>query len=1004
MAVSEFALTNPDQFDPHSRGLVEALEHLLKQLNVLERDNSPVDGNLGNFIFFPISHLLQKDSLGDRASELVLGVLEFLFKTSWNNSMSINGTKQLMSIVVYLMSGPPFDGDSPPKEFLNISKETKAAGCKALDAAYSAAKNSNVMKFSETFSLTAHNISVLISCLQYSASDDVNLQLSAFATLDDIFHIVGDGDTLSLVLPATVSTCTGLITGRYFDRGTVNYQVIAASLHLLKDLLVMVFSDSGLALTEDGKVSSANNKNRSQSGWLDASKSQVKIALNTLSSLRGHSKKEVNTAFIKLCFSILTKCIVSLDVCIGFCLDTLVFFDSTSEYSDISQEARENLIYLLSSNIHLQSTLRDRVYDWISSLPRLFTSHDEKQPVQILVATQTGIELLKQTTTNQDDRGDVTIELQNMFANILQDAIKLEKTRSKPTETTPSLDLTETSSALVPNKNQYLALDDLGVVSNISLKTEKTLYYLLNYIGSIPGNRNVDEYLTLSINSQDKSSKLISFWQVMALFRGASDIPDDTIMNILSACETNLERSNSMINAAEFDSVDYALISVSLEGLATIAKHVGSDMRYELVDNLYTIVHFLGSSNQHVRKSSQNALVQITQSLGYPNVRALLVENADYLVDGISIKLNTLDISPQTPSILTTLIGLVGAEIVPYLDDLVATMFVILDNYHGYTQLTEGIFQVFRALVEQTYKGYSNQLLLEYEKNDKNSIQSQNSGKWKPLESVDKLINEISSTPELDPKFEQEEPINLEPGAHGYQPFSDKQGQEADSDDESVQDAHPEEDSSDVWHSLIPKDTYMVTERIIGYADRYLTHSSAKLRLNLINLIRFATPILASNNEKFLPSVNAFWPVLISRLKDTDTFILEATLKTIGELSIYAKDFMSRRFDNLWPTIKSFIPNHKTRWPEFSSEQRTLTAVFDCLSKVLEFTPVARYLFNDILYCIMPFIIGQNPQVAPVRDALQSINSDAVWLESVRGGLIQFDKTPPAHGFVEFNI
>lgn len=1010
-----------------------SLENLVNQLKSTAISS---DGNIGNFIFFPISHLLRKEHLGDRATELVLQILEFLYENCWQALMSLKGTKEHMSIVVYLMSGPPADPNvnEPRKEFFEISNETKTAGCRALVALYVAALNSRSMQFSETFPITAHNISVLVSCLRYSTGGAVDLQLAAIEALASIYRILDDGDILSLVLPATVSTITGLITGRFCPR--CNYKVITQGLNLLKEVLVTVFKDSELF---DGDNVSDKNKNRTKS-WLEASKSQVKIALNTLSATRNHSRKEVQLAFSEMCFSILNNCERSLDVCVDFCMDTLVFFGSAD--FDQRKKARSYLSFVLASE-NLQTVLRDRVYDWINSLPRIFSSHDEKQPVMILNAIQTGIDLLEEVESGR------TASLREVFVSTLQNAINLDANKSSSQAgSLNNFDPTQSLVESTPQINRPCTFDGLGVVSNISVPTQRTLCKLLSYVGGFPSSSNklIEMFLDDAIQSDEKQAKLTSLWSTVTLFKGAvnkalsstaeneedgemsdwlvesdSNIPrqevsgelTDVAIDILSACHELLDSNSSIEKSVDFDSINNALIGVSLEGLSTVARYLATEFQFELVDNIYSIVHFLGSPNYFVRRHAQDAVVQITQSLGYSNVRSLLIDNADYLVDGISLKLNTLDISPQTPAILTTLISLVGSAIGPYLDDLVATMFVILDNYHGYSQLTEGIFQVFRTLVEETFKGYSNQLLIQYQTNNEiQNIQSQGSQKWTPMSSVQEFIDELNTKPVLDPKFEEEQKIELEKGAHGNRPFGQEQ---PDSDDESLlenpeadQPGSPmdtgEEEKAKKWPSPVPQDSYLVVERIVGYADRYLTHDSARLKLNLINLIRFSIPIMASNNEKFLPSINNYWPILVSRLRDSDTFIVEATLKTIGEISLYAKDFISRRVQDLWPTIKSLLPDSKRRQPELSSEQRILIAVCECLSQVLEFTPIPRFLFNDILRCMMPYIVSQHPHVNRVKESLQRLNPDAVWLESFRGGLISSNSVikKPGPDFVEF--
>jgi hypothetical protein len=83
------------------------------------------------------------------------------------------------------------------------------------------------------------------------------------------------------------------------------------------------------------------------------------------------------------------------------------------------------------------------------------------------------------------------------------------------------------------------------------------------------------------------------------------------------------------------------------------------------------------------------------------------------MVNAVSLKLNVFDLSPQTPVVLKMMLKLVGPKLVPHLDDLVVSIFSILDGFHEYERLCEELFLVLGIIVEESSKGDPDVKLIE---------------------------------------------------------------------------------------------------------------------------------------------------------------------------------------------------------------------------------------------------------------------------------------------------
>uniref|UniRef100_A0A9I9DZC4 Uncharacterized protein n=1 Tax=Cucumis melo TaxID=3656 RepID=A0A9I9DZC4_CUCME len=90
-----------------------------------------------------------------------------------------------------------------------------------------------------------------------------------------------------------------------------------------------------------------------------------------------------------------------------------------------------------------------------------------------------------------------------------------------------------------------------------------------------------------------------------------------------------------------------------------------------LHSSLYLLLENLISSNGEVRSTSDAILHVLSSSSGYPTVRNLVLENADYVIDSICRQLRHLDLNPHVPNVLAAILSYIGIahEILPLLEE-----------------------------------------------------------------------------------------------------------------------------------------------------------------------------------------------------------------------------------------------------------------------------------------------------------------------------------------------
>lgn len=998
--VSRRSMVPQNSFDLNDPALNNALANLYSKLKAIEDPQDILDSNFGDYVFMPLSHLLNKEKLGDRTLELVVDIAGFLISNCWKRTFSRQLATQFLSLLTYLSFGPPpslHGKDLVTPQFNEKSDQLKRAGCDALCDLYDAVSSAKLEKILTDMPTIAYNITLFLESLK-TGSKLIDLQISALKALDLVlFTIIRHSDDLIPVLPGVVSNMTKLVTGKFFK---VNYVVIVPAIKLLDSLLTRVYNDSDIMVSTDSDImassilskekDSSNDSpsglpiqlsNKRNSSWLKATKEQVRIALSTILLLRTHNRPEVQAEILHLSLSLLNHSIQCLDSSVPILLDTALFFvgNPSNEFHDIANASLKSII--ATSSKAAKTALEDRTRSLIESLPRVMSSPDEIKPIHTLNAIQGSITTLKNPRV-----------LTNVLIDILLDSLNFKALpRILPSSQALADPVNSLKDVSVSDFNSLLSLSDLSINGELSSKSQLAVQTLLTCIGQSEQGISVMNTLLDRIEDSTLGTdfSMILTWTATYVLRGLlsrsrTDNLEDyltisadenskyvesvslVIPDCLSLYQRTIRDASSARNLRTYQTD--SLSCIALYGLSLISLYQGEALKDDMIDILYPVVELLGYDNSLVVKSAQHTLVNFACHSGYPSVQSLLLANADYLVDEISIKLNILDFSPQTPIFLSTLIKLGGESLVTYMDDLVTSIFIILDNYHQYTKLVSGMFGVFRVLVEEMKKKYQVLFLEEY-RSQKSDDQN-----YLHISSIDSLLTELDrvvEAPVLKDETEdlKKEQISSNIDETGYSELNPSLDSSMDNTDEV---------DLKEWKYPISKSSYTLLTKIIGYAEIYLTHSSPNLRYNLIVTIDMSLDILFISEDQFLPVINSFWPIMVSRLEDDEVFVVEATLKCIGNVCFHGKNFMTSRLTKLWPKLKKLLPT-KTRVPPLSFEARIMQAVFSCLSKIVTSCQLSEEIFDDILQTVSPYF-ATNDSSSDLKDSFEKSNSDMLWL------------------------
>ncbi|KAJ4420119.1 hypothetical protein N0V82_004566 [Gnomoniopsis sp. IMI 355080] len=1066
-------------------------QELLTKLNgiledQIQYDASILDEKIADYVFFPLSGLLRTHAdYPIRLVETVIKSLRLLIQHGWRARISKDLSQQLLVFFTFIIGGVPGKEDNQhPKPEETILEAYKALTV-LIKAAGVSAKDSPLTDVKIIPSL-GHAVSVILDGVTDGVTTEI--QLEALQTITAVYTTIKQDEVLATFFPGTASSLCRFLS----PPSSTKYQrrVLVSGVNVLKTILTRVLSDLRRRdllrqiETNDSQIEEAGQDKKAEGkvltpSWLKATVSQVKIALSTVLKLRNHPSAEVRKATERLCIALLDECHSSLKNCTAMLVESAMILREDQEKEitpfEVPDLGEDRAMYygtslqdLATIYPELMDCIKTTLHSWITSMPRLMQSSDERVKQQAIRNIIKGQELAGALAVDSSS-------LHESLSSSLRDSVVALILNSKTPKVMHEVDLDENlwrSSDLVQAGQSLQSFSPVLFAQESQRDTRKDVMLLIENIGSPTQQTKLAAEMLPCIRDSTGVDQISSYWLSFQLlkssFSKSADVDD--LLDFTNAATESAPEDKEMVfdelysfsvaildsHSDAIDEVDWRLEAIALEVTSFAASRLGESFRPELIDVLYPISTFLGSSRPELRGHAITTLNSLAASCGYGHVSELIIDNVDYMVNSISLRLNQFDISPASTKVLTMMIRLTGPKLLPFLDDVVAGIFAALDNYHGYTAFVESLFGVLSEIVEQGVK--SGHMLIE-----EGQAKAVNHKK-RPLESsgledVMTFLDKRAKRRKLEEEGDVEEVIRNHPQEAWKSAKEELDAIEARDNGQNEPDNPP---ASNDEVAIPPTATYVLLTKITSLTQHYLTSPTPTLRKRLLDLLSKVSSALAQDENVYLPLVNDVWPVVISRLHDAEPYVVIAACDTLAALCKTAGDFLSSRVKTEWGESLSkwctkvrdearktkaggsalakarpgllgsvgergrattdgiLLPvrgrdnveslqlesasthsiSKTTGLGRFASSVQTWDAVVSMLIAVVSYVRVEDAIFEDILQLLADDVLPHNVEA---REALEAVNADAVWLVMYERGYIEPLPAPVMEG-VEFAV
>lgn len=979
---------------------MQALTSLLNVLSNVVSKPGALDAQLAEYAFVPVSQVLRLSrQVPVRALELCLECVSTLLRAGWGGGLEPALSGQLLILFTFLAKP-----SSAENGIVATSEELQALAFRCIGEllADTSRSKSGRDALTATNNIPALGEAVLVTLDSLVESNSNSVKLAAVTVVRNLSPAIADDDALASFFPKIVSSLTKKLTPGSTNK--TGFRVIEQSLEVLVSLFSRLLSDRKTKdLPRDTLTKNTKNTEKMlrSTSWLQATASQIKIALANIYKMRNHDKSEVRRALLKLCLCVIQDCRTSLWDSVSMSIETVISLVGRDGAQDTIED---ELRIILFADQKLAELLRESLHDWVVSLPRIMQSKDDNKRRLIIHQVSVTLRLLGQDQTVIRDK--LADGLRDGVSAVLADSKGLEDLGSTTGETSSGKGLmlpTSKYSTFHPlqlrHKSQQDLMEEFGVLLSQVAKSDSAI--------------NVVQDLVRTIDTGSQELNLASYWISVNILRdvtvnnpsfddfidmGSSNPREELLDDLYSYSITLLTEQNAGAT------LQWQFYALALETVALQAMRYRTEFRAELGEVLYPILHQLGNSNTALHEHAIVCLNIVSDASGYSSARELVVDNVDYIVNAVGLKLAVGDVSPQAPQVLLMMMRLCGPSLLPYLDDLVGSIFEALERYHGYPSLVELLFSVLKGMTEEGIK--TPQLTIEAPSTSSPTVVGHKETTMKDAIStlkqmkLDKIKRAQQAAAEVPVPFPQA-------------PWKKDTPQNPDNPDDQPPPATPEPPPP------APR-TYQILLTISELTQHHLTSTSPSLRTSLLSLLRTTIPALAKHENSFLPLINTLWPVLLPRLGDSEAYIVSNTLDVIGLMCEHAGDFMRSRIEDAFEVLKKVYrrtqerssrgsgsggsslrikglklkdvetgvsrlsissppaPKRDVYRPELYTDapaRMIWNSLVSCLCAIASHVALRDEYFEELLDILDPVL--SQPEV---KTALDRANSDAVWL------------------------
>ncbi|KAM3839270.1 TELO2-interacting protein 1 homolog isoform 1-T3 [Vipera latastei] len=812
------------------------------------------------------------------------------------------------------------------------------------------------------------------------------------------------GDLFASFLPGVSIALSKVITGDVKQ----GHAVAVSAIKLFSGAVSLVMADEQLAqIPEEGKKPASEESKiqalvvRRDSDWTRNTACRLSILIEKVVGFGSvHPHWKVRRELVEMARLLLTTCGRSLVDSASQLLKALVGLvnDESAEVRRESERALEDVAAQesVAGNRRLADLLSEDLHSLATSLPRFMTSQNDRGKMATLNLLLGYLKLLGPKVSLVLNSASHLQRLSKALMQVLELEVKdvkvVEEKRGAPEVLQPaSLQrkyfrfftderifplLQQICQALGGHGNLYLLVDHFMDLYRESTVYRKQAAMVINELIAGAAGR---EAQNASLSSEDLMAIVTSVleeyvdsgnWHLVTSLEGQESWAEAAGSRPLAvtyeACRGPLLPPESSPNIRCMNSNIWQ-ICLQLEGIGSFASALGKDFRFLLISALYPVLEKSGDGTLLVSQTAKWTLAGMCQACGYVSIPELLRQNADYLVNEISLRLRHPAEEAQALRVLEAMLRHSDARVAPLVEDLVEDVLARLDQCHS--ERAPSFLAALRTLMASLASWFGPEQQTHHEPEGGSSCRR-----------AQRLTN-LPTAAEMEEFFSAY--VKQKRIAEG-----DLEEEEEEEEDPAVRPEAPEETPGP--ERPLPLQAQMAKD-VLERAVHLLPSKSLAVRLKALDVLELCLVVLGPHENILLPLAHRAWPALVCRLINDDPLAVLRAFKVLCTLGACSGDFLRSRFcKDVLPKLASSLaaqaPTSAHAGPVYghSLAFKLQLAVLQGLGSLCQALDLGENDLNTVVDACLPYLSARQPvrlqeAARSVFLRLMELDPDAIW-------------------------
>ena len=343
------------------------------------------------------------------------------------------------------------------------------------------------------------------------------------------------------------------------------------------------------------------------------------------------------------------------------------------------------------------------------------------------------------------------------------------------------------------------------------------------------------------------------------------------------------------------------LVCLLIQSMGSFAQAVGGAFEPLLQTAIYPLLEKLGDRNAMISHCAHHSLSLISHHCGHASISNLIIANADYLVNAVSLNLRCILVHPEAPLVLKAVLLYGSDEVLPLMQDSIDEVLFALDVHQ---EKEYAFWPVLLVLVKAIVEWFPN-------------TEQQSAHTPRHVNKEPSFVPSVShgDVKEYFINYHKQKNQGLQDDVvNGGDDDDDEVLEDNDSGDIPDDKTKPNKKTLPSHHQaaleVLKRCTYFVATNIL------------KTKLIVLDAIVFSLRVLQDVQDELLPQVHKLWPAFTKRFGESNPLVVLKATEVLVVMADVCRDFLRHRVSKeVWPLLMNKLE-------QLASTSRTAGATY----------------------------------------------------------------------------